>query len=127
MTTDFRSLCAALLDEMSHESPTTCLARAALAEPKPEPPAEREVAELVDQLAGDQEMKIYRLPDLNGTIPLPGPAAPQPVPPTDEEIIRWANNCAAATSNGQAKHYWSFEVTSDYLCGIVRAALAHWS
>lgn len=46
MTTDFRALCTALLDEISHESPTTCLARAALAEPQPEPPTECEVAEL---------------------------------------------------------------------------------
>jgi hypothetical protein len=33
MTTTFRALCSALLDEIAHESPTTCLARAALAEP----------------------------------------------------------------------------------------------
>jgi hypothetical protein len=43
MTTDFRALCTALLDEISHESPTTCLARAALAEPQPEPPTDAEL------------------------------------------------------------------------------------
>ena len=48
--------------------------------PAPEPPAEGEVAELVDQLAGDQEMKIYRLPDLNGTIDSSKSSVPQPVP-----------------------------------------------
>ena len=31
--TDFRALCAELLDEVPHESPLTCLARAALAQP----------------------------------------------------------------------------------------------
>lgn len=51
MTTDFRALCAALLDEISHESPTTCLARAALAEPKPEGPSGDEIYKLA--LEGD--------------------------------------------------------------------------
>ena len=31
---DFRALCAALVDEAPYESPTTCLARAALAQPE---------------------------------------------------------------------------------------------
>ena len=35
MTDTFRALCAELLDEIGHESPTTCLARAALSQPEP--------------------------------------------------------------------------------------------
>jgi hypothetical protein len=35
--TDFRALCQELLDEIPHESPLTCLARAALAQPEPVP------------------------------------------------------------------------------------------
>jgi hypothetical protein len=35
--TNFRALCAALVDEAPYESPTTCLARAALAQPEPAP------------------------------------------------------------------------------------------
>ena len=35
--TDFRALCAALVDEAPYEAPTTCLARAALAQSKPAP------------------------------------------------------------------------------------------
>lgn len=38
--TDFRALCAALIDEVPYESPTTCLIRAALAQPEPEFTAE---------------------------------------------------------------------------------------
>lgn len=61
------------------------ISRAAIAadrarRPAPEPPAEGEVGELVDQLAGDQEIKIYRLPDLNGTIDSSKSSVPQPVP-----------------------------------------------
>ena len=36
--TDFRALCQELLDEIPHESPLTCLARAALDQPEPEGP-----------------------------------------------------------------------------------------
>jgi hypothetical protein len=34
--TDYKALCAELLDEIPHESPLTCMARAALAQPEPE-------------------------------------------------------------------------------------------
>jgi hypothetical protein len=47
MTDTFRALCSALLDEIAHESPTTCLARAALAaEPVGEGPSDEELLEL---------------------------------------------------------------------------------
>ena len=54
--TDFRALCAELLDEMDYYTDWSDAkevkdrARAALAEPQPNPPAEREVAELVTWL-----------------------------------------------------------------------------
>jgi hypothetical protein len=40
--TNWKTLCAALVDEAPYESPTTCLARAALAQP--EPPSLKEQA-----------------------------------------------------------------------------------
>jgi hypothetical protein len=40
---DFRALCAALVDEAPYESPTTCLARAALAQPEPVAPTDEEL------------------------------------------------------------------------------------
>ena len=49
MTTDYRALCAALLDEMPHESPTTCLARAALAQPEPVVPTDEELLDLLKE------------------------------------------------------------------------------
>lgn len=51
--TDFRALCAELLDEIPHESPTTCLARAALAEPQGEEPTDEEIMALMPQKMHD--------------------------------------------------------------------------
>ena len=51
MTTDYRALCAALLDEIGHESPTTCLARAALAQPESVGPTDEELAQLIYEKA----------------------------------------------------------------------------
>jgi hypothetical protein len=41
--TDYKALCAELSDEMPHESPLTCMARAALAHPGPEGPSDEEL------------------------------------------------------------------------------------
>jgi hypothetical protein len=41
--TDYKALCAELLDEIPHESPLTCMARAALAQPEPEGPTPQPV------------------------------------------------------------------------------------
>jgi len=41
MTTDWKALCAALIEEAPYESPTTCLARALLSQPEPEGPSDR--------------------------------------------------------------------------------------
>jgi hypothetical protein len=46
---DYRALCAALVDEAPYESPTTCLARAALAQPEPEGPTLDDVSELCEE------------------------------------------------------------------------------
>ena len=54
MTDTFRALCAELLDEISHESLTTCLARAALAEPEPEVPTDEELLELMPEAMRDE-------------------------------------------------------------------------
>lgn len=47
--TNFRAICAELLDEITHESPLTCLARAALAQPEPHRPTDEELLELFNQ------------------------------------------------------------------------------
>jgi hypothetical protein len=49
--TDYKALCAELLDEIPHESPLTCMARAALAQPEPEGPTDDEISKLA--LEGD--------------------------------------------------------------------------
>jgi hypothetical protein len=49
--TDYKALCAELLDEIPHESPLTCMARAALAQPEPERPTDDEISKLA--LEGD--------------------------------------------------------------------------
>jgi hypothetical protein len=48
--TDFRALCAALIDEAPYESPTTCMARAALAQPEPQGPTDEELWDLYQDL-----------------------------------------------------------------------------
>jgi hypothetical protein len=44
MKTDWKALCAALIEEAPYESPTTCLARTALAQPEPEVFTDEEIA-----------------------------------------------------------------------------------
>jgi len=51
---------------------------------------------------------------------------PEPEPPTDEEIDDWRNYCAYLTRRGAADHYWAFDLQSDDVAGVVRAALARW-
>jgi hypothetical protein len=45
--TDYKALCAELLDEIPHESPLTCMARAALAQPEPEGPSDEELRQFL--------------------------------------------------------------------------------
>ena len=51
--TDFRALCQELLDEIPHESPLTCLARAALAQPEPVEPTDEEIMDLMPRQMHD--------------------------------------------------------------------------
>jgi len=46
MTTDWKALCAALIEEAPYESPTTCLARAALSQPESKGPTLEEINDL---------------------------------------------------------------------------------
>jgi hypothetical protein len=46
--------------------------------------------------------------------------------PTDAEIDAWHTECADLTRLGAAEHYWSFEVSTDDVRDIVRAALERW-
>jgi hypothetical protein len=50
--TNWKTLCAALVDEAPYESPTTCLARAALAQSEP-PSLKEQALEELEQLKGD--------------------------------------------------------------------------
>jgi hypothetical protein len=52
-------------------------------------------------------------------------AQPEPVP-TDEEIGEWHDQCADLTRLGEVDHYWAFDLQSDEVAGVVRAALARW-
>lgn len=123
MTTDFRSLCAELIDALDsgipagriRMSPLANRARAALAEPQPEPPTEREVTKLVAWLleGGEdaaangwdhQARQFGRAAELLQRL--------QPELPTTMEIIELADEIEAA-GLGQVD--------------LVRAALARWS
>jgi hypothetical protein len=59
-------------------------------------------------------------------------AQPEPEGPTDEEIDEWQSHCAYLTRSvacggaGTGDHYWAFDVESDHVASIVRAALARW-
>jgi hypothetical protein len=51
---------------------------------------------------------------------------------TDEEIDEWQSHCAYLTrpracgGAGTGDHYWAFDVDSDHVAGIVRAAHTRW-
>jgi hypothetical protein len=57
---------------------------------------------------------------------------PEPEGPTDQEIDEWQSHCAYLTRSadnggaGTSDHYWAFDVESDHVASIVRAALARW-
>jgi hypothetical protein len=59
-------------------------------------------------------------------------AQPEPKGPTDQEIDEWQSHCAYLTRSadnggaGTSDHYWAFDVESDHVASIVRAALARW-
>jgi hypothetical protein len=53
-------------------------------------------------------------------------AQPAPVGPTDEELDDWHGRCADLTRLGEADHYWSLDLRSDEVAGVVRAALDRW-
>ena len=46
--------------------------------------------------------------------------------PTDEEIADWHDQCADLTHLGEADHHWAFDLRSDEVAGVVRAALTRW-
>jgi hypothetical protein len=102
--TNFRALCAALVDEAPYESPTTCLARAALAQPEPVAPTDEELARrfrvwwhdegsLLPPLPGmDHEEHVRRISEIawaNGAyVARYGTPENEPVAPTDEELLK---------------------------------------
>jgi hypothetical protein len=90
---DYRALCAELLNEIGHESPTTCLARAALAQPEPVAPTDEGLKAAYWEafknaaacgaeeswLAGLRAVARFAQPTLT---------QPEPVGLTDEELER---------------------------------------
>jgi len=53
-------------------------------------------------------------------------AQPEPQGPTDEEIGDWHDKCADLTRLGAADHYWAFDVEESDVIAIVHAALQRW-
>jgi hypothetical protein len=97
MSTDYRALCAELLGELQ------ALRRAVADEvgcPSPEPSVILRARAALSQ--------------------------PEPMAPTDEDIDDWHSQCADLTRRGAADHYWAFDLQSDEVAGVVRAALARW-
>jgi hypothetical protein len=91
--------------------------------------AEKAVDEALQFEYGDPEDRyIYReLQELRQLVQ-------QPVErPTDEEIDEWQSHCAYLTRSveaggaGTGEHWWAFDVQSDHVADIVRAALARWT
>ena len=112
MTTDYRAMCAELLDELelwsSWHDATDLKDRAAAAlhfdQPGPQPPAA--IVEMVNKLHQINNPAI------------------QSVAPADEEIGEWHDQCADLTRLGEVDHYWAFDLQSDEVAGVVRAVLA---
>jgi hypothetical protein len=70
---NFRAICAALLDEIPYESPTTCLALAALKESQVKGPTEKDIFNIIswmidqrviDNDSGEISEAIQRVIDL---------------------------------------------------------------
>ena len=118
--TDFRALCTELI-QLDTEQPSeyvdwkrrwnnaTARARAALAADKIYQWTVRWGQESMPDLALSAE-----------------PQGPTDEELTDQEIIEWSNECAEKTRNGAAEDWWAFNIQSDDLVGVVRAALARW-
>ena len=122
MTTDWKALCAGLLDALDsgipagriRMSPLAESARVALTEPQPEPPTDGEVAELVVWLrrstgCADESPMDLRAADL---LERHQPLTPQP--PTDMELL----------------HEWDLvpgaRAYEEDVVGFARAVLARW-
>jgi hypothetical protein len=54
-------------------------------------------------------------------------AQPEPEGVTDEEIDDWHSRCADLTRRGAADHHWAFDLQSDEVAGVVRAALTRYA
>ena len=102
-------------------------ARTALATPPPEPPVAAGVPHWSEGICGDGAAILRDgvmtpieevIAELN--------RRPPPEPPTDEEIADWHGQCADLTRLREADHYWAFDLQSDEVAGVVRAALARW-
>jgi hypothetical protein len=133
--TDFRALCAALVDEAPYESPITCLARAALlAQPEPVAPSNKKVVELVAWLrdrANSTSLahtahRILLAADLLERLSQPEPAAP-----TDEEIAQfvteWWGNMHGFAPHEDKTVYTVFEfVAREHFADFTRDVLARW-
>ena len=143
MTTDFRALCAELVDELNYHADEHSVdelisrARAALATPPPEPPVDGEVAELAAlirqcALAWEPDARLLgnmtaaqlaRAAEL-----LERTATPPPEAPTDEEIQEWADSCSEAPLEEMDYrcHVWQRRFEAEEFSKTIRAALERW-
>jgi hypothetical protein len=102
MSTDYRALCAELLVALKSWSPHGG--------------GPLECWE-------DREEEAALIARARAALTQPEPVAPTP---TDEEIGEWHDQCADLTRLGEVDHYWAFDLRSDEVAGVVRAALARW-
>lgn len=146
----FRALCAELVDALAEwslgggppedtaDADLIDRARAALAKSEPPLPAnyidpehQGEDLELLQtfyracQAEGGTADEIH-LRGVRAVLAARPTIQPEPVAPTDEEIDDWHSQCADLTRRGAADHYWAFDLQSDEVAGVVRAALARW-
>jgi hypothetical protein len=90
-----------------------------------------ELERIIDAHDADEGMSVSRwTANLTAAIARARAALAQPEPvaptPTDEEIGEWHDQCADLTRLGEVDHYWAFDLRSDEVAGVVRAAIARW-
>jgi len=84
-----------------------------------------ELIKIVEEHCNPDE---YALPDVVNVLNRACAALAQtePAVPSEEEIVKWHDQCADLTRLGEVDHYWAFDVPSGEVVGVVRAALARW-
>jgi hypothetical protein len=130
----FKSLCAEILQKLDQYEDSQRVdwdawrnnARAALeAQPEPVTLTRPDCFNFaMDFLGGTEEVEVRNY--IERLESAASAAQPEPVAPTDEEIADWHGQCADLSRLREADYYWAFDLRSDEVAGVVRAALARW-